>query len=334
MNQFTANARKLVPSLALGVAITLLGLLLNYLIFSYRVPAVVTGGRLPGREIGPPPDTVRRNPFLLFLRGFSDLTQSSDDFLSAFMYRIRRSGGDDNTRDQIAIVAVDEASIARVGSWPWPRRVIADLIGKVEDAKVVGLDILLADPDRTSLKNYIAQFEALYGVKLDATAIDPEIIDNDLFLAEKVSRTRTVIGSLLSAGTGTGNRPQRMLGNFSLAINGSDGAPVDESKVMLKRADHVIADLPILRDMNPPPLGEGFMNLFPSVSGSARSVPLFAHVLSETAGDGAEPSWRVAPSFVLEIMRVVLEGDGYLLKLGDGAVDIPGFGPDGESTAR
>ena len=44
----------------------------------------------------------------------------------------------------IAIVAIDEASIARFGRFPWPRSVLARTIGAVGSAhpKVIALDVL------------------------------------------------------------------------------------------------------------------------------------------------------------------------------------------------
>ncbi len=48
----------------------------------------------------------------------------------------------------IVIIAIDEHSMAAEGRWPWPRRLHAELINKLSrgGAKVVGLDILFAEP--------------------------------------------------------------------------------------------------------------------------------------------------------------------------------------------
>jgi len=49
----------------------------------------------------------------------------------------------------IVIVAVDEGSLAAVGRWPWRRAITAALLDRVSAAspKVIGLDILLVEPD-------------------------------------------------------------------------------------------------------------------------------------------------------------------------------------------
>ena len=50
---------------------------------------------------------------------------------------------------QIAIVAIDEESLSALGRWPWPRRVHAQMIERLTQAgaKVIGMDILFAEPD-------------------------------------------------------------------------------------------------------------------------------------------------------------------------------------------
>jgi len=51
---------------------------------------------------------------------------------------------------QVAIVAVDEASLGAYGQWPWPRDVIARLVTRLADAGAVAIafDILFPEPDR------------------------------------------------------------------------------------------------------------------------------------------------------------------------------------------
>ena len=43
----------------------------------------------------------------------------------------------------ITVVAIDDASIGKIGRWPWPRSVHADLIKKLSDAgaKVIAYDV-------------------------------------------------------------------------------------------------------------------------------------------------------------------------------------------------
>lgn len=51
---------------------------------------------------------------------------------------------------RIAIVAVDEASLAALGQWPWPRDVLARLVTRLREAgaAAIAFDILFPEPDR------------------------------------------------------------------------------------------------------------------------------------------------------------------------------------------
>ena len=52
----------------------------------------------------------------------------------------------------VVVVDIDDASLARIGQWPWPRSVMADLIRHLQDAgaSAIGLDVVFAEPDRAS----------------------------------------------------------------------------------------------------------------------------------------------------------------------------------------
>ncbi len=46
----------------------------------------------------------------------------------------------------VAVIAIDDASIARIGRWPWPRAVMAAMIDRLSDtgARAIGVDILFS----------------------------------------------------------------------------------------------------------------------------------------------------------------------------------------------
>ncbi len=68
--------------------------------------------------------------------------------LRALDWRFARRG-EREPNPRIAIVNVDEAGIAEVGRWPWPRREFARVIRTINDAgaKAIVFDIFFADPD-------------------------------------------------------------------------------------------------------------------------------------------------------------------------------------------
>ena len=55
----------------------------------------------------------------------------------------------------VAIVAIDDASIATFGRWPWPRQRIAQLVSTLNDygVKAIGLDLVLSEADEGPDKN-------------------------------------------------------------------------------------------------------------------------------------------------------------------------------------
>ncbi len=70
---------------------------------------------------------------------------------------------------QIAIVAIDDASLGALGRWPWPRSRMAALVDKLAAAhpRVIGLDVVFAEPDQNQglleLQNLKQQYDQLVG---------------------------------------------------------------------------------------------------------------------------------------------------------------------------
>ncbi len=337
LRQLRANVRKLLPSLAIGICLTLLAAVFNYLIYQRRLPALAAGNRVFGaarRDRGERGDRGAR-PLAGFLRSLAGLVNLADDVTSDLMFRLRGPGVFPSTRDRIALVAIDEASVMRRGSWPWSRRDVAAILDKVADARVVGLGLIFAEPDRTSLVNYIPPFHRLYGIKLDPDRIDPEIMNNDLLLAKQIARTRTVLGAVLhSSDMSTSAAPDRLIANYSLKVATMSGQAIPASEVLLKRSSRIMADLPVIRRNKPPPSGEGFLNLFPSPNGVVKDIPLFAHVSNDAFASPTDKDRRVCPSLAIEMMRIFLGGDGYRLNLRGDIVNIPEFGNGGDTGDR
>jgi len=65
----------------------------------------------------------------------------------------------------VAIVAIDERSLAEVGRWPWPRTVLADLVDRATaaGARVIALDILLSEPEVSGELRAVRALQARLG---------------------------------------------------------------------------------------------------------------------------------------------------------------------------
>jgi len=60
----------------------------------------------------------------------------------------QRSFPADRPPPGMIVIAVDDESLRRVGRWPWPRDRLADLLDHLARARVIGVDIILSEPDQ------------------------------------------------------------------------------------------------------------------------------------------------------------------------------------------
>lgn len=66
--------------------------------------------------------------------------------LNDFYFHLR---GEQPTSEHVALVLIDDASLARYGRWPWQRHLLAQLVNAVAKEKpaAVGIDVLLSEPE-------------------------------------------------------------------------------------------------------------------------------------------------------------------------------------------
>lgn len=78
--------------------------------------------------------------------------------LEDFKFAVReRLGAAPVGPPELVVVAVDETSINRYGRWPWGRGVMADLVEKLGEAKLVGFDMVFADPSSVAEDRVLAE---------------------------------------------------------------------------------------------------------------------------------------------------------------------------------
>jgi len=97
------------------------------------------------------------------------------------------------------IVDIDEKSLAEFGQWPWPRYHIAHLLEKLAGAGAasVGIDILFAETDRTSLKEVQRDLREGLGIELNLEGIPDRLHDNDALLAEVLGQGGRAAGNIV-----------------------------------------------------------------------------------------------------------------------------------------
>lgn len=80
---------------------------------------------------------------LVLFSDYLGLFQGIDVYLYDLSFRIRGSLAPDG---RILIVAIDEKSLESLGRWPIRRKYFAQMLSSAQNAKVVGVDIIMAEP--------------------------------------------------------------------------------------------------------------------------------------------------------------------------------------------
>ncbi len=178
----------------------------------------------------------------------------------------------------VVVVAIDEASLERYGQWPWPRNLIADLVGRILDQQpaALGIDLLFPEPDRLSPARWAGTRPDL---DADTRARLSRLEDNDLRLARRLEGGPVVLAVAGSdEGTAGAGRfpPVREVGGLDRsALSTWSGA---------------VRSLPLLDDAA---RGHGVISFRPGADGVVRHLPLVVRI-----GE------RLAPSLTLEMLRL------------------------------
>ena len=88
----------------------------------------------------------------------------------------QRLRGPISTSGVVVIVAIDEASLAELGRWPWPRARLATLVDRLTEggARAIGFDILFDQPDPSldhETLHHVLETEPQSATELEATLL-------------------------------------------------------------------------------------------------------------------------------------------------------------------
>ncbi len=91
------------------------------------------------------------------------------------------------------IVDIDEASIAALGQWPWPRTILADLLTRLNELQVaaVAFDVVFPEPDRSSPNEAVKHFREVDDATRERLGHLPS---NDEVFAKAIGQGRVVVG--------------------------------------------------------------------------------------------------------------------------------------------
>lgn len=193
----------------------------------------------------------------------------------------QRIAARDLSESQVRIVAIGDESLEVIGSWPWPRRVLATMTQRIAEggAAAIGFDILFVEPDAVNP----TRFSRLYAP--DNPAIQAwldQLGSMDSDFADAISTAPVV------------------LGRAGVKLRGADPASLTQWATIDGTPPPALARYPLvqsnLKELEARAPGFGLLNGAPDGDGVVRSVPLVM-----------KTGEALAPGLALEMMRVAIE---------------------------
>ncbi len=193
----------------------------------------------------------------------------------------------------VLIVDIDELSLKKLGQWPWPRTIMAQLVGKLRQsgAAVIGFDVLFSEPDRTSPQMLMSLLTERGAGEEDAKRLLASMQDPDGQFAKAIAGAPVVVGFDLTATGGKGNPVVKA--GFSW-VGASGANPLR----FVRSFPDAVSALPQLQKAA---AGNGFVNQISDWDNVVRRVPLLLRL-----GD------KAVPSLAAETLRVGLGASSYI----------------------
>lgn len=180
----------------------------------------------------------------------------------------------------VLIVDIDESSLAEHGQWPWPRDLLARLLGTIEKsgATSIGLDLILAEADRTSPGNNMN--EPVRGTSTIRTSPP----DHDQLLASALTKGPFVLGfEFLFKKNDNSETACKLHPPGIIQINNSS---VNPNSTAFFKARGVVCNRQLFSDAV---AYSGFLNATPDADGVLRRIPMLIQF-----GDKLYPSLSLA----------------------------------------
>jgi len=243
--------------------------------------------------------------FSVFLFVVSLFKPTFTDFLSNRVYDILLSASKGEPSPFPIVVDIDEKSLQQYGQWPWPRYRIAILLEKLRGlgAQSIGLDMMFAEIDRTSIDVIRKELLRDFGVDLGFGEVPHPLRDSDKRLADALSRGNVVLGyQFLFEGDSDSNNCLL----HPLRVNKLGQFREGDSAVVI-RAQGVSCNLKMLSHAAG---ASGFFNVSPDFDGNLRRAPLII-----------EHKGELYPSLALATLMQYLGVNDVLLKIENGVVE-------------
>jgi len=225
----------------------------------------------------------------------------------------QRLMGRDRHTDAVVIVAIDDASLARIGQWPWPRQLQAKLVSAITAAHpaALGVDLLWPEPDRESPEQWLKHADDLPASLISELR---QLPSHDASLAKALANGPIAVGIGIPQTDGTADTgklvPFRLTGQ----------PPPQNLGALLPNFGKSLRSIAALDDAAS---GHGVASVIPDTDGTFRRMPLVSLI-----------SGRLAPGLGLETLRMAIRNppaghvdlhfaDGEMTMVSLGALDIP-----------
>ena len=219
---------------------------------------------------------------LVFLSAVnSDLIQS----LERKAYDLGVKAATRTPSDKIAVIAIDDQSIANLGRWPWPREIHAKMIDILAagHVKVVGYTAFFFEPQLDAGLSYIYKIsdllasssslqqspdaEKLNGLLQDAV----RNLNNDQKLSDSMAQANDVLlGMYFDFGEPQG-KPDQPFPDYVLRNSLSNVQTLSGGIIQPLATKSALSPIPLLGSKA---LALGHLNSFPDVDGAVRTEPL------------------------------------------------------------
>jgi adenylate cyclase len=205
----------------------------------------------------------------------------------------------------VTIIDIDEQSLRKLGQWPWPRTLVADLITRLTShgAIVIAFDVVFAEPDRLSP---VMAADAFRDLDDETRTKLRALPSNDQVMADAIRQSRVVLGEtgLPTAVPQTGAQSPEV----GVAALGGDPKP------FLINFPGLLHNIPVLDQAA---AGRGLFSIRSERDGIVRRVPMV--LLAQD---------KIMPALTFEMLRVVTGSSTILVKsdkAGIRSVAVPGL---------
>ncbi len=208
----------------------------------------------------------------------------------------------------VVFIDIDEASLQRIGQFPWPRSIFADLVEKMTAAgsAAIAFDILFTEPDRTAPSEILPIWQTLLN-KADPkawealqAAVTAQITSPDDAFGRAMANAPVVMATMMNDEVSTLPSPKAGVAVRAQEIDEAQGIDPMRS---VPSSNYAIANRPVLNDNA---VGLGSINARIDDDGIIRRASLLFR-----AGD------NVYPSLALESLRVAQRAGSIVLRASD-----------------